>query len=89
MPGLSCIPYDTRALYFDNAPGFGEWRLLISGRAEHDLRQHRNEDELVYKIVIKKLLWVFLADAFLTLIVTNILILGNFPKDSSLLTTRK
>ncbi|KAH9855762.1 hypothetical protein C2E23DRAFT_548924 [Lenzites betulinus] len=43
------------ALYFDSADGFGEWRVLISTRADRDLRQARNKSPGVFKIYIKKI----------------------------------
>jgi len=54
------------ALYFANAPGFGQWRLLISGRADRDLRQFRSRDANMYKIIIKKLMCVQLSPTFMT-----------------------
>lgn len=43
------------ALYFDSALGFGEWRILISTRADRDLRESRRKDAHFFKIVIKKI----------------------------------
>ncbi|EMD41416.1 hypothetical protein CERSUDRAFT_89982 [Gelatoporia subvermispora B] len=43
------------ALYFDSVNGFGEWRILISTRAERNLRQLRRADGKMLKIVAKKL----------------------------------
>ncbi|KAI0327262.1 hypothetical protein GY45DRAFT_1428013 [Cubamyces sp. BRFM 1775] len=43
------------ALYFDSADGFGEWRILISTRADRDLRQARNKNPKLFKIIIKKI----------------------------------
>ena len=43
------------ALYFDSADGFGEWRILISTRADRDLRQARNKSPKTFKIIIKKI----------------------------------
>jgi hypothetical protein len=43
------------ALYFDSAAGFGEWRILISTRADRHLRVARKTDAKTFKIVIKKI----------------------------------
>ncbi|KDR84732.1 hypothetical protein GALMADRAFT_260438 [Galerina marginata CBS 339.88] len=43
------------ALYFDSAVGFGEWRILISTRADRDLREARRKDAKFFKIIIKKI----------------------------------
>ena len=43
------------ALYFDSADGFGEWRILISTRADRDLRQARKRDAKTFKIYVKKI----------------------------------
>ncbi|KAG1864912.1 hypothetical protein F4604DRAFT_1683323 [Suillus subluteus] len=43
------------ALYFDNANGFGEWRILISTEAYKHLRQHRRADKKIFKIIYKKI----------------------------------
>ncbi|OBZ79119.1 hypothetical protein A0H81_00134 [Grifola frondosa] len=43
------------ALYFDSADGFGEWRILISTRADRDLRQARKKDAKIFRIIIKKI----------------------------------
>jgi len=43
------------ALYFDSAEGFGEWRILISTRADRDLREARRGNAKFFKIVIKKI----------------------------------
>ncbi|KAG1889227.1 hypothetical protein F4604DRAFT_1950186 [Suillus subluteus] len=43
------------ALYFDNANGFGEWRILISTEAYKHLRQHRRADQKIFKIIYKKI----------------------------------
>ncbi|KAI0369978.1 hypothetical protein BV20DRAFT_945276 [Pilatotrama ljubarskyi] len=43
------------ALYFDSADGFGEWRVLISARADRDLRQARNKSPKLFKIIVKKI----------------------------------
>ncbi|KAI0935696.1 hypothetical protein AcV5_004043 [Taiwanofungus camphoratus] len=43
------------ALYFDSADGFGDWRILISRRADSDLRQARKKSVALFGIVIKKI----------------------------------
>jgi hypothetical protein len=43
------------ALYFDSVVGFGEWRILISTRADRDLREARRMDAKSFKIIIKKI----------------------------------
>ncbi|KIN94541.1 hypothetical protein M404DRAFT_380130 [Pisolithus tinctorius Marx 270] len=43
------------ALYFDNADGFGEWRILIGTNATKKLREFRGSDGYKFKIVVKKI----------------------------------
>ncbi|KAF4623894.1 hypothetical protein D9613_001576 [Agrocybe pediades] len=43
------------ALYFDSVDGFGEWRILISTRADRDLRDARRKNTKLFKIIIKKI----------------------------------
>ncbi|KAG2070632.1 hypothetical protein BDR04DRAFT_1076404 [Suillus decipiens] len=43
------------ALYFDNADGFGEWRILISTEAYKNLRELRKADEKIFKTIVKKI----------------------------------
>jgi len=43
------------ALYFDNADGFGEWRILISTEAYRNLREYRRADVKIFKIIVKKI----------------------------------
>ncbi|RXW12996.1 hypothetical protein EST38_g12858 [Candolleomyces aberdarensis] len=50
-----CIRPTTAALYFESASGFGEWRILISSRADRDLREARRSDAKFFKIVVKKI----------------------------------
>jgi hypothetical protein len=47
------------ALYFNNADGFGEWRILISTEAYKNLREFRRADEKIFKIIVKKIKSVF------------------------------
>jgi hypothetical protein len=43
------------ALYFDSAEGFGQWRILISGRADRNLRETRKKDTNLFRITLKKI----------------------------------
>ncbi|KAJ3515657.1 hypothetical protein NLJ89_g1627 [Agrocybe chaxingu] len=43
------------AMYFENAEGFGNWKLLISSRADSDLRACSRKDRASFKIVVRKL----------------------------------
>jgi hypothetical protein len=43
------------ALLFDNAEGFGEWRLLMSTRATRDLRHARKTNKATFKIIVNKM----------------------------------
>ncbi|TFK22063.1 hypothetical protein FA15DRAFT_623047 [Coprinopsis marcescibilis] len=43
------------ALYFESAQGLGDWRILISTRADRDLRDWRRRDADMFKIIIKKI----------------------------------
>ncbi|KAG2070722.1 hypothetical protein BDR04DRAFT_1076592 [Suillus decipiens] len=51
--GLTVVQPLKAALYFDNANGFGEWRILISTEAYKHLREHRRADEKIFKIIYK------------------------------------
>lgn len=42
------------SLYFDKAHGFGEWRIVLNGRAIQDLREARRGDQYYFKCIIKK-----------------------------------
>jgi hypothetical protein len=44
-----------RALHFNSAEGFGEWRILISARADGDLRETRRKDRKSFAIIVKKI----------------------------------
>ncbi|KAG1728187.1 P-loop containing nucleoside triphosphate hydrolase protein [Suillus paluster] len=41
------------ALYFDNADGFGEWRILVSTEAYNNLRECRRADREIFKNIFK------------------------------------
>ncbi|KAI9436974.1 hypothetical protein H4582DRAFT_1853973 [Lactarius indigo] len=43
------------ALYFDSVEGFGQWRILISGRADRNLREMRRKDKNLFRITLKKI----------------------------------
>ncbi|KAI6022557.1 hypothetical protein EDC04DRAFT_2936725 [Pisolithus marmoratus] len=43
------------ALYFENADGFGEWRILIGTNATKKLREFRRNDGKKFKIIVKKI----------------------------------
>ncbi|KAL4268195.1 UvrD-like helicase ATP-binding domain-containing protein [Pleurotus pulmonarius] len=43
------------ALQFENVEGFGNWRVLISGRADGDLREARKKDRESFRIIMKKI----------------------------------
>jgi len=43
------------ALYFDSVEGFGQWRILISGRADRNLREMRKKDKNLFRITLKKI----------------------------------
>jgi hypothetical protein len=43
------------ALYFENVEGFGNWRILISSRADKALRKARTRDPKMFGIFIKKI----------------------------------
>ncbi|KAI0757677.1 hypothetical protein C8Q80DRAFT_1265551 [Daedaleopsis nitida] len=55
VPSLPPVLPMKAALYFDSAVGFGEWRILISTRADRDLRQARRRDANTFKIYVKKI----------------------------------
>lgn len=43
------------ALYFDSADGFGDWRILISTRADRNLREAKKKDKNTFRIILKKI----------------------------------
>lgn len=43
------------SLYFDNVEGFGEWRILLSTRAQKYLREARRGNGVMFEIVVKKM----------------------------------
>jgi len=46
------------ALYLDSVEGFGEWPIILSGRAQKDLRNVNNADGAMFQIVMEKIKWV-------------------------------
>ena len=47
------------ALYFDSAEGFGQWRILISGKANRNLRETKKKDPNLFRITLKKIKYSF------------------------------
>jgi len=43
------------ALYFDDIEGFGEWSILLSTRAQKDLRDYKRADGAMFRIIMKKI----------------------------------
>jgi len=41
------------ALYFDDIKGFGEWSIILSTRAQKDLRKFKHADGAVFRIVME------------------------------------
>lgn len=57
------------AFYFDSIVGFGEWRILISTRADSNLREaRRKKPKLVFAIILKKLKYVTMEYVYVALI---------------------
>lgn len=54
-PASSMIQLMKAAIYFDNIEGFGEWSILLSTRAQQDLRDIRHEDRETFLMVMKKI----------------------------------
>ena len=44
-------------LHFDNVEGFGEWLILLSTQAQHDLRDYRRANGAMFRIVVKTIKW--------------------------------
>ena len=47
-------------LYFDNIEGFGEWLILLSTRAQKDLRDFKRADSAMFRIAMKKIKWALI-----------------------------
>ena len=43
------------ALHFENVEGFGEWRILLSTKAQKYLREARRGNGAMFAIVVKKI----------------------------------
>jgi hypothetical protein len=48
------------ALYFDSVDGFGDWRILISTRADKNLREAKRDDQKLFAIFLKKIRFVLM-----------------------------
>lgn len=46
------------AFYFDSVQGFGDWRILISTRADRNLREAKRSDKNHFRIILKKIKFV-------------------------------
>ena len=47
------------AFYFDSVEGFGDWRILISTRADRNLREAKRGDQKLFAIILKKIKFVY------------------------------
>ena len=56
-PAFPTIQPMKAALYFDDIEGFGEWSILLSTRAQKDLRDVKRADGAMFRIVMKKIKW--------------------------------
>jgi hypothetical protein len=56
-PAFPMIQLMKTALYFDDVEGFGEWSIMLSTRAQKDLREVKCADGGVFRIVMKKIMW--------------------------------
>ena len=54
-PPESIIQPIKAALYFENVEGFGEWRILLSTKAQKYLREVRRGNGAMFGIVVKKI----------------------------------
>jgi hypothetical protein len=73
------------ALYFDSAEGFGEWRILLSTKAEKNLREAKRQDANMFKIIIKKIKQVlpsFFVVIHINLSINRELSNGHFSDDN-------
>jgi len=73
------------ALYFENADGFGEWRIIIGTDATKKLRELANGDKKKCAIVVKKIKYI----ACVLLLRELTVVIGNFPTGIFLTTIRK
>jgi len=51
------LPPVGNALHLDDIEGFGEWPIMLSTRAQKDLRDFRRADGAMFRIVMKKIRW--------------------------------
>jgi len=54
-PAFPMIQPMKAALYFDDVEGFGEWSILLSTRAQKDLRDFKRADGAMFRIIMKKM----------------------------------
>ena len=52
------------AFYFDSVVGFGEWRILISTRADSNLREASRKKPKLFAIILKKLKYACAASGY-------------------------
>jgi len=57
LPDQSRDPTAGDGLYFDGIEGFGQWSILLSTRAQKDLRDIKRADGAMFQIVMKKIEW--------------------------------
>ena len=43
------------AFHFDSVEGFGEWQILVSTRADRNLREYKRSDQKIFAIILKKI----------------------------------
>ena len=75
------------ALYFDDIEGFGEWSVLLSTRAQKDLRDYKRADGAMFRIIMKKMKWDFSFVVVTVLIPSRQLSQGHFSNDNQKLLT--
>ena len=54
-PAFFMVQLMKAALYFDNIEEFGEWSILLSTRAQKDLRDVKRADSAMFQMVMKKI----------------------------------
>jgi len=73
------------ALYFENADGFGEWRIIIGTDATKKLRELANGDKKKCLIVMRKIKYI----ACMLLLRKLTVVIGNFRTGIFLMKIRK
>jgi hypothetical protein len=73
------------ALYFENANGFGEWRIIVGTDATKKLQELANGDKKKCVIVVKKIKYVACLPPFGALTIVT----GNFRTGIFLMKIRK